>query len=55
MEKVIANNLVYFIEYKETTIGDFVFDKSTNSVYEATIMDADDFNWVIIKTENVRG
>ena len=50
METVTCiHNIQHKVEYKETHIGDLVFDKNTNTIYEATIADADDLNWIIIK------
>lgn len=41
----------YRIKYQSTKIGDEVVVKSTKPyIYEATIADADDMNWIIIKT-----
>ena len=41
----------YRIRYQSTKIGDEVVVKSTKPyIYEASIADADDMNWIIIKT-----
>lgn len=41
----------YRIRYQSTKIGDEVVVKSTKPyIYEATIADADDMNWIIIET-----
>ena len=37
------------INYQETKIGDMIVNKNNNSIYEATIADADDLNWIVIK------
>jgi hypothetical protein len=38
----------YMIQFKQTHIGDKVYDDG--NVYEATIHDADDHNWIIIES-----
>lgn len=47
MKTIIIDNVEYIIEYKETKIGDKVVDLNSNIIYEASIADADDLNWVI--------
>ena len=37
------------INYQTTKIGDLIFDKNTNTIYTADIMDADDLNWIVIE------
>ena len=51
MSKKTIGDTTYTIEYKETKIGDSVLDKNTNNIYEATIADADDLNWIVISKE----
>ena len=48
MEQIVINSKTYTINYQETKIGDQIEDKNNNSIYEATISDADDLNWIII-------
>ncbi len=48
METIIINNQSYTINRQETKIGDKIVDKNSNSIYTATIEDADDLNWIII-------
>ncbi len=47
MEKVIIDGKERTIQYKETKIGDTVYDKNSESSYTADISDADDLNWII--------
>ena len=48
MEKITINGIEYTISYQETKIGDKIVNKNNNSIYEATITNADDMNWIII-------
>lgn len=47
-EVIQINGINHRIEYRETQIGDEVWDKNNEMFYVATIVDADDFNWIII-------
>jgi hypothetical protein len=49
MEKVIVNGVECEIEYRETKIGSTVYDKNSGTTYIATIEDADDINWIVVK------
>ena len=49
METITIDNKKYTINYQETKIGDMIVNKNNNSIYEATIADADDLNWIVIK------
>lgn len=48
METIIIDGKKYTINYQETKIGDKIVDKNNNSIYEASITDVDDLNWIII-------
>lgn len=47
METVNINGKLYTIEYRETKIGDRIYDKNTEGTYLADIADADDMNWIV--------
>jgi hypothetical protein len=48
METVRLNDgILHTIEYRETKIGDRVYDKNSNITYIATIEDADNLNWIV--------
>lgn len=49
METITIKGTVYTINYQETEIDDMVVDKNSNNIYQASISDADDLNWIIIK------
>jgi len=49
MQKITINGIEYTINRQETKIGDRIVDKNNNTIYEASINDADDINWVIIE------
>ena len=47
---ITIDSNTYRIRYQSTKIGDKIVVKSTKPyIYEATITDADDMNWIIIK------
>lgn len=52
MEEIIIENKKYTINYQETKIGNKVVDKNNNSIYIASINDADDLNWIIVEEAN---
>ncbi len=49
----IIGNVVYTIIYKEIKIGDTVLDKNNDSIYTATIEDADDLGWIVINSNEL--
>ena len=48
MENVTIKGKPRNIEYRETKIGDRVYDKNTQGTYIADIADADDLNWIVL-------
>lgn len=48
IETVIINGEEEIIVYKNTSIGDTVYDKNSETVYEADIWNADDLNWIVV-------
>lgn len=49
METAIVNGVECVIAYRETKIGSTVYDKNSKTTYIATIEDADDLNWIVVK------
>lgn len=47
METAKINGKTYCIEYKETKIGDRIYNKNNKGTYIADIADADDLNWIV--------
>lgn len=49
MEEITIEGTKYKINYQSTKIGDRIVNKNNNTIYEASINDADDLNWIIIE------
>ena len=49
-ELITIDYNTYYIKYQETKIGDLIVVKSLLKpyIYEASIADADDLNWIIV-------
>jgi len=51
-ETVTIEDKDYFIECRDTKIGDVVYDKNSKTTYVASISDADDLNWIVVEQIN---
>lgn len=54
MKKVTLNGIEYTYERKEIHIGDTIITDNLDSVYEASINDADDIGNVVIEQKELK-
>lgn len=47
MDTVTLNGNKIRISYTSTKIGDTVYDRNSESTFVASMMDADDLNWIV--------
>jgi hypothetical protein len=45
---ITQNNKVYTLKYKKTKIDDEIYDMNKQLFYYASIVDADDLNWIVV-------
>ena len=54
LDRIIIDDVEYLIQYQSTKLGDKILDKNSNTIYEASLHDIDDLNWIVIDKKHLK-